>query len=218
MQSWPLVLLIAGGVAVAIQLQTTTKARERDLFDIISRRDDELARREEHTNRVMGQISAQYVNRVLIDMGLQRHSLQTTGRRSCRVFRDRLNEFVSMTIVPEGGATAGQPVRPEFQKEYDRLKEILQFSPEGVLRQLRDVGFLANELNAPHHELMPPQGPPGFYVGGRQFSNDLIAVIALVCAAMERDEGGCFPPVRVLTRDDVIAFLLHDGLVQTTPM
>ena len=38
----------------------------------------------------------------------------------------------------------------------------------------------------------------------------------MVCAAMQRDEGGCFPPVRVLTRDDVIAFLLHDGLVQTT--
>jgi hypothetical protein len=37
----------------------------------LRRRDDELARREEYTTRMMGHIAAQYVSRVLIDHGVQ---------------------------------------------------------------------------------------------------------------------------------------------------
>ena len=180
----------------------------------LQRRDEELARREEATVRMLGQISAQYMSRVLLDMGIRRYLFRTTGRPSGKAFADRLREFLHATIVPEGGATVAQPVRPEFREDYDRLRELLGFSLEGVLRQLRDVVYLATELNAPHHEVMTLHGPPGFYVAGRQFSNEQVVVIALTCAALQRDESDCFPSVHVLTRNDVLTFHVREGTVQ----
>jgi hypothetical protein len=164
----------------------------------------------------MGHIAAQYVSRVLIDHGVQTYFVHTTGRRNTRTFAERLCTFVRAVLVPEGGPTAMDPVRPEFRGEYDRLMALLGCSPEGVLRQLRDLGFLATELNAPHHELLSLTHAPGFYVAGRHFPNDMVAVIALLCVALQR---ACtFPAVHVLTRDDRIALHVSDGTLEAAPL
>ena len=204
----------------AAQEQRTEELRKLHIEEMQSLRvmvhqhEDEMARKDEATLRTLGQISAQYMSRILIDMGVKRYLLRTTGRPSGRTFGERLRAFADATIVPEGGSTAAEPVRAELREIYAQLQKLLAFSPEGVQRHLCDLGHLASELNAPHHELLTVMGAPGFYVAGWQFHNDLVAVIALICAALQRDAVDDFPPVRVLTRNDVMAFHVKDAAIQ----
>lgn len=182
----------------------------RQWSDMMLRRDEEIALQREKLTLLLGQRSAQYLNHVLIDMGIKRNLFRTTGRCDGKGFPVRLQEFVSRVIVPDD--TDAEPVRPAFRDDYNRLQQILSFSPEGLRERLGNIKFLATELNAPHHRVVLTHGP-GFYVAGWQFNEDLVAVITLICVALQRSPEDDFPPVHVLTRDNRVAFHVRGGVV-----